>query len=238
MKSAYRRFWVLPRIHRTYGHLSVSETFQRIYHTKAWGDNGELFCSGTGSSGQVAELYCEFVIEFIREHQVQSVVDLGCGDFAIGRRIMEATGIRYTGLDVVPELIEHHKNTVVGVDANFLCVDITKEPLPSADLCLVRQVLQHLSNQEIAKALMNLRAFRWTLISEDVPAHPKLFNRNKPHGPDVRCYYGSGVYIDQPPFSMEVAKLWNSPLTDDTILRTALLEGSIPSKLQPNGIRT
>jgi SAM-dependent methyltransferase len=232
MKFAYRRFWVLPRIHRTYGRLSVSETFQRIYHTKAWGDNGELFCSGAGSSGQVAELYCEFVIGFIREHQVQSVVDLGCGDFAVGRRIMEATGIRYIGLDIVPELIEHHKNNVVDVDATFLCIDITKGPLPSADLCLVRQVLQHLSNQEIAKALMNLRAFRWSLISEDVPAHPKSFNRNKPHGPDIRSYYGSGVYIDKPPFSITAAKLWSCPLTGKSILRTTLVLGNISSNSQ------
>ena len=98
----------------------MAETFRRIYHTKTCGDNGEQFFSGAGSRGQVAELYCELVIQFIRKNQVRSVVDLGYGDFALGRRIVEATGIRYTGLDVVPELIEHHKNTVEDSRANFL----------------------------------------------------------------------------------------------------------------------
>ena len=231
MRTAYRRFWAWPRVRRTYHPLSVAEAFRRIYHTKAWGDNGEPFFSGAGSRGQVAELYCDFVIQFIRENQVRSVVDLGCGDFFVGRRIVEATGICYTGLDVVPELIEHHKNMVEDPRANFLCVDITRESLPSADLCLIRQVLQHLSNPEIALALMNLRNFPSTLISEDVPVRPKSFNRNKPHGPDVRSHYGSGVFVDQPPFSMPVARLWDLPLTDKSLLRTALIvQGEVHHK--------
>lgn len=79
--------------------------------------------------------------------------------------------------------------------ASFKCADITKDPLPAADLCLVRQVLQHLSNGEIINVLANLRNFSQILISEDVPVQPKSFNRDKPHGPDVRTYYGSGVYL-------------------------------------------
>ena len=47
VKSVYVRLWVLPRIHRTYNTMSVAETFRKIYLTKAWGDNGEPFCSGT-----------------------------------------------------------------------------------------------------------------------------------------------------------------------------------------------
>jgi SAM-dependent methyltransferase len=163
-------------------------------------------------------------VKFIRDHQIHSIVDLGCGDFAIGKQIVEASGARYTGIDIVPELIEHHKNTVRDRRVNFRCADITNDMLPTADLCLVRQVLQHLSNDEIMKALMNLRTFSRVLISEDVPGRPKSFNRDKPHGPDVRSYYGSGVYIERPPFSCTVRETWELPLTGNSILRTALLE--------------
>jgi SAM-dependent methyltransferase len=224
VKSAYVRLWVLPRTHRTYNALSVAETFRNIYRTKAWGDNGEPFCSGTGSRGPISEQYCAFVIKFIRDHQVQSVVDLGCGDFSVGRQIVEGSGVNYTGIDVVPELIEHHKSTVQDPRVSFKCADITKDPLPGADLCLVRQVLQHLSNGEIIKVLANLRNFSQVLISEDVPVQPKSFNRDKPHGPDVRTYYGSGVYIERPPFSRPVSKLWELPLKGDSLLRTVLLD--------------
>jgi SAM-dependent methyltransferase len=224
VKSAYVRLWVLPRIHRTYNTLSVAETFRNIYRTKAWGDNGEPFCSGTGSRGPISEQYCGLVTKFILDHQVQSIVDLGCGDFSVGRQIVEASSVSYTGIDVVPELIEHHKSTVQHPRVSFRCADITKDPLPVADLCLVRQVFQHLSNGEITKALANLRNFSQILISEDVPAQPKSFNRDKPHGPDVRPYYGSGVYVERPPFSRPVSKLWELPLKGDSLLRTVLLD--------------
>jgi 2-polyprenyl-3-methyl-5-hydroxy-6-metoxy-1,4-benzoquinol methylase len=224
VKSMYIRGWVLPRIHRTYNNLSVAETFQNIYRTKAWGDNGEPFCSGGGSRGPVFDKYCTFVTSFIHDHHVQSIVDLGCGDFSVGKQIVEASGACYTGIDVVPELIEHHKSTVQHRGVRFQCADITNDPLPAADLCLVRQVLQHLSNGEIVRVLANLRNFSRILISEDVPVHPKSFNRDKPHGPDVRSYFGSGVYVERPPFSRPVSQLWEFPLTDNSLLRTVLID--------------
>lgn len=222
-RSLYVRFWRLPRIDRTYKKLSVKDAFRNIYLTKVWGDNGEPFCSGDGSHGPVSEQYCASVVRFIRDHHVQSVVDLGCGDFAVGKRIVEASGVRYTGIDVVPELIEHHRRSVRDPRATFLCADITNDPLPPGDLYLVRQVLQHLSNREIAKVLSNLGNTSRALISEDVPVHPRWFNVNKSHGPNVR-FCGSGVYVDRAPFSMPAVELWNIPLTDKTSLRTVLLD--------------
>lgn len=224
LRSVYTRFWVLPRIHKTYETLSLAETFRRIYSTRAWGGNGEPFCSGSGSRGHAAELYSDFVSRFIEEHQVQSAVDLGCGDFAVGRQIVTRTGITYTGIDIVPELIEHHKATVDDPRANFACLDIARDRLPDAGLCLIRQVLQHLSNQEIARVLANIHNYRYVLISEDVPIRPKMLNRDKPHGPDVRAYYRSGVYVDKPPFSMRVTERWEIPLRAESVLRTVLIE--------------
>jgi SAM-dependent methyltransferase len=222
-KQMRSRHWTLPRIHKTYGSLSIAETFRRVYQSKAWGSNGEEFCSGAGSGGAAADLYCDAVIDFIRDYHVRSIVDLGCGDFAIGRRIVEATGVQYTGVDVVPELVEHNQRRVQDPRVSFLCADITCAPLPQADLCLIRQVLQHLSNAEISNVLANIVSFPQVLVSEDVPIRPSSFNRDKPHGPDVRAYYGSGVYLDQPPFSKPAKDLWTFSLRDDALLRTVLL---------------
>jgi SAM-dependent methyltransferase len=222
MDSMYMHLWTLPKMHQTYKTLSVRETFQKIYGTKAWGDDVGPFCSGAGSHGLIAGQYCALVVKFILDYQVQCVVDLGCGDFAVGKRIVGATNVRYHGIDVVPELIEYHKRTVNNPRVTFQCADITSEPLPSADLCLVRQVLQHLSNDEVKKALTNMGNFSQILVSEDVPVHPRVFNRDKPHGPDVR--YRSGVYVEHPPFSRMFTQMWELPLTDKSILRTVLLD--------------
>lgn len=223
-ESLQLRFVILPTIRRRYSGLSLRETFQTIYRTKAWGDDGTPFCSGGGSRGENCARYCDLCLKIIRENGVRSVVDLGCGDFFVGRHIVEATGIRYTGIDVVPELIEFHKQTFQNEHTGFQCADITKDALPAADLCLIRQVLQHLSNQEILNALDNLKCYRRILISEDVPVRPRSFNLDKQHGPDVRAYYGSGVYIDKAPFSLPISAEWSFPLSDSNLLRVVLID--------------
>jgi SAM-dependent methyltransferase len=224
LKRWLTRFWRVPRVDRDYKTLSVAETFRGIYRTKVWGDNGKAFYSGEGSLGPVLDEYCASLVRFISDHQVRSIVDLGCGDFAVGKELVQASGISYTGVDVVPELIEHHRATVDNARVTFVCADITRDPLPPADLYLIRQVLQHLSNSEIGQVLANLRGGAMVLISEDVALHPKWFNLDKFHGPDVRSYNGSGVYLDQPPFSLPVFEVWNIPLTTNTVLRTVLVE--------------
>jgi len=224
LKRLYVRLWVLPQIHRKYRSLPLKATFQEIYSSKGWGDNGTPFCSGEGSHGPVSRQYCDAVVDFIRDHQVRRVVDLGCGDFAVGRQIVEATGVEYIGIDVVPELIEHHNQTVNLPGVSFRLADITSDPLPAGDLCLVRQVLQHLSNEEIAKVLINVKSFPMVLVAEDVPAKPRSINRDKPHGPDVRGYYRSGVYLDQPPFSIAAKELWSFNLRKEALLRTVLID--------------
>jgi SAM-dependent methyltransferase len=226
LKDVYRRYVVIPGIHRTYKDLSVQETFQAIYRTKTWGDAGTPFCSGVGSRGLVSQNYCNLVVKFIQENGIRRVIDLGCGDFVVGKRIVDETDVEYIGVDVVPELIEYHNQTSQNSRIHFQCADITKDPLPDADLCLVRQVLQHLSNGEAGDALANCRRFRRVLVSEDVPTRPKSFNRDKTHGPDIRGHYGSGVYLDQPPFSLPIASEWNFELSEKSLLRVVLLENS------------
>jgi SAM-dependent methyltransferase len=233
--SVYAHLWRLPRFRRIYKKLSVAETFRDVYRNKYWGDNGTPFYSGQGSHGSVARQYCDFVSTFIRNTGVESVVDLGCGDFAIGRRIVENTDVRYSGIDVVPELIEYHQHTSRDSRVTFQCADITTDMPPVGELCLLRQVLQHLSNSEILRVLATLKSFSWVLISEDVPVHPRFFNRDKLHGPDVRAYYDSGVYIDRAPFSMIPTQIWEIPLTRNTVLRTTLIDQTCCNPLRHAG---
>ncbi len=225
------RYWVLPKIRRQYRTMSVADTFRTVYRKKGWGDDGGPFYSGPGSRGPTAEEYCNFAIDFIRKHGVSSVVDLGCGDFAVGKRIVEATGVRYTGIDVVPELIEYHQAVSTDPRVTFCCANIVSDPLPAADLYLIRQVLQHLSNDEIGSVLANLGNCSKALISEHVPIVPKSFNRDKPHGPDIRWFLGSGVYIDKPPFSILVETTWEWPLGDDALMRTCLVDQSAVTRI-------
>src|SRR6202166_3310680 len=103
LRFLYQRTLVRPRISRTYKGLSTAETFSRIYSTHAWGtDDRQGFSSGNSSRRAIAEEYCSWLIAFIREKGFRSVADLGCGDFYVGGRIVEETGIEYVGIDIVP----------------------------------------------------------------------------------------------------------------------------------------
>jgi Methyltransferase domain len=225
LRPFYFRGVILPRLHRSYRKLNLAEAFQRVYASQAWG-SAEQFDSGLGSIGNVADEYCRFVGDFIRCHNVKTVADLGCGDFRIGQRIMSESGVDYVGVDIVPELIERNRKQFPGV--RFECLNLLTDNLPAADLCLIRQVFQHLSNAEIQSALRNISHYPMALISEHVPAFPKSLNRDKPHGPDIRAFWGSGVYLEHPPFSYPIDKSWEVPIRGipglrDEILRTVLI---------------
>ena len=226
LRKLYRNYWVLPRIHRTYRNLTLPEVFSRVYETGAWnGDGSQGFCSGSGSGGDAADEYCDKVIEFIRKNRIESVADLGCGDFRVGQKITLETSVKYTGVDIVPSLVERNNAQFGNERVSFRCANLTTGPLPSAQLCLIRQVLQHLSNTEIEAVLGQLSSYPLALVSEHVPKCPKSFNRDKPHGPDVRAYYGSGVFVDKPPFSLKARVVWEDNLDKSSLLRTVLVSG-------------
>lgn len=187
---------------------STRDVFTEIYANNLWGGNTGEFYSGTGSDVQMAEPYIRLVQSFIKEQNVRSVVDLGCGDFRIGRHIAEAAE-SYVGVDIVPALVDRNRAEFGSDKVSFLCLDMINDDLPSADLCLIRQVLQHLSNQQIAAILAKIRQYPYTMITEHYPSVGLAGKPNidKPHGPDTRLYNNSAVYLDLPPFNVQGVRL-------------------------------
>ena len=221
-----RRLWPSPMDHRQYEKMSIQDTFRKIYRNQVWGKNGEQFYSGPGSYGPASDLYCAALTKFIQENGIRSVVDCGCGDFSVGRRIVEATDVQYVGVDVVPELIQHHRQKFQNERVSFKCANIITDELPVAELYLVRQVFQHLTNDEIAKVLERMSCVPKVLITEDFPLQPTSFNHDMTHGPEVRSDFGSGVYVDQPPFSLQVKEIARFQLSDTCFLRTVLVDNA------------
>ena len=137
---------------RTNAGLSLREVFERVYARNQWRGAKGQFCSGDGSSEGFARPYAESIQSLIGTHGVKTILDLGCGDFAVGR-LLASPGVKYTGVDVVEPLIQRNRVLFENDHTRFLCLDMTSDALPMADLCLVRQVLQHLSNAEIRAVL-------------------------------------------------------------------------------------
>lgn len=190
---------------------SNEEVFSRIYASGLWGGEGAMY-SGAGSDDGVTAPFVETVLRFVRERGINSLVDLGCGDFRVGSQL--AGSVRsYTGIDIAPNVIAANAKRYGGDNVAFLCRDITSETLPFAELCIVRQVLQHLSNRQIVAALANLRQFPFVIVGEHHPA--KLYRPNLDKAVDhgTRISFGSGVYLEEPPFDLKnLSVLATTPL--------------------------
>ena len=152
---------------------SPKDVFSDIYDRNRWGgERGEMY-SGSGSRGEAAVQYANSVMDFILSNNIKSVVDLGCGDFFIGQQIAEVVE-SYIGIDVVPSLIELNNKKFCSDNVSFICADITTDDLPDGTLCLVRQVLQHMSNAQIARLLFRLRKYEFVIVTEHQPGTEDL----------------------------------------------------------------
>jgi SAM-dependent methyltransferase len=207
VRSLWRR-QQLEAVRRRNSGRQVADIFAEIYRQNRWGGDPGSFNSGSGSSSAHADGYARAVCAFIRDHNVRRVVDLGCGDFRIGARLI-GPEITYTGIDIVPDLVRTNTERYGSERVRFACLDIISEPLPEGDLCLIRQVLQHLSNEQIRAVLANVAKYRYVIVTEHYPAPGALQEKNldKPCGEDVRIYDGSAVYLDAAPFSRPVSGL-------------------------------
>jgi hypothetical protein len=135
-------------------------------------------------------------------------VDLGCGDFRVAAKFVSGA-FHYTGCDVVFSLVKHLNETRKNETTEFRCVNVVEDELPDGDLCLIRQVLQHLSNAEIRQVLENARKYKFLIITEHYPNPQTEYTPNLdiPHGPSVRVQFDSAVVLDKPPFDLKNVKL-------------------------------
>jgi hypothetical protein len=67
------------------------------------GERG-TYCSGTGSQANIAFPYVSTIRSLISKEVVKEIVDLGCGDFEVARRIL-SPDLSYLGCDIVPGLV-------------------------------------------------------------------------------------------------------------------------------------
>jgi SAM-dependent methyltransferase len=222
LKSTLRRILPEALLERRRQHLrarerqrnagrSSLEIFENIYSEGKWGGDSPDEGSGSGSEVAVARSYIDYVNTFLRDHpEIARVVDIGCGDFRVARHFELTEGQKYLGTDIVAPLVTRHSEHHGSDRVSFMQLDATADPLPEGDLYLVRQVLQHLSNGEATRVIEKVQALGgYALITEHHPAPSRLTVRNldKPTGPDVRVYDGSGLYLDHPPFDVPGAKI-------------------------------
>jgi hypothetical protein len=151
----------------------MESTFTNIYEHRFWGDNGVAGYNGSSGSGsdvdQNKDTYVPVVQNFIIENGVKTVVDLGCGDFKCGPFIYEDLDVLYTGYDAYRKLVDYNSITHSAPKYTFKHLDFcyNKESIESADLCVLKDVIQHwpLANiYEFFDYLVETKKFKYILV--------------------------------------------------------------------------
>lgn len=183
---------------------ATKDVMDIIYKNKLWGGGSHDFYSGAGShSPKIVQPYIACLIEFFGSLDEKiTICDLGCGDFNVGNQLVEHSQ-KYIGVDIVDDLIQRNKELFHKDNLEFHCINIVNENLPEAECVLVRQVLQHLTNDEVAKVLGKLKNYKYVIITEHVPFGKFTPNKDKKTGPGTRLSMNSGIDIAQPPFSFD-----------------------------------
>ena len=183
----------------------TKRVMQQVYDLNLWGGSGpDLFYSGEGShEPSLVQPYIKSIIDFLDGFKSPiTLCDLGCGDFNIGKQIVNKVGLYYA-IDIVPELIARNKQLFKFDNLKFKTLDISKDQLPQADCVIIRQVFQHLSNNEILDSITKLNRYNYVIITEHIPEGDFRPNIDIISGRGIRLTKKSGVDITKPPFSLK-----------------------------------
>lgn len=133
------------------------EIFTEIYDKNVWGG------SGGGSSPENTVEYRKLLQKFLKDYNIKSVLDYGCGDWSFSH-LIDWSGISYIGYDCVESVIKKNQSKHGSYSVRFTT---TPPPLnvQFADLLIMKDVLQHWSNDDIISFLIDAEHFKYILIT-------------------------------------------------------------------------
>lgn len=180
---------------------NAEKVFTEIYDNGSWKNEESQVASGQGSTVENTKIYRFFLQEFLKENDIHSVVDIGCGDWEFSRHI-NWTGIQYTGIDIVKNVIAQNQVRFPAANIRFIHGDGVNMDLPAADLLIIKDVLTHLPNDMIPKVFSQFKKFKHCLITHNVDLQTLT-------SPNVDIPVGEFREMDltKPPFNIDAQKV-------------------------------
>jgi predicted O-methyltransferase YrrM/SAM-dependent methyltransferase len=164
------RIWAKAR----YTHFQQAEAyFTSAYETGLWGkDASGRGTSGAGSIVQEALPFIQYIQNFLDTHQIQSIVDVGCGDWVLAREIQWGDS-EYLGIDIVENLIRDNQKIYGSDKVRFLKQDVGITPMPAGDLLICKDVFIHLPDSEVDFILKESKKFKFCIFVNDINSSDK-----------------------------------------------------------------
>jgi SAM-dependent methyltransferase len=130
--------------------LPLEEQWHKLFqrNSKTRGDNKAIW-----NGGGIPEQN-NILSDIFKEFNIRSFLDCGCADHHWLSKF-DWDGIDYTGIDIVPELIE--KNRKNFPDKKFMVGNLTKFSIPKSDMVFIRDVFTHSKLGDIKKIIENIK---------------------------------------------------------------------------------
>ena len=196
-----------------YKNLNNYEIFKKIYTKKIWTpeDQKKNFKYYSGLGSHQVEFFKPYIMnvqKFLTSFdKKQNIVELGCGDFYVSSNLLPFTN-NFIACDIFDEIIDLNKKKFSNLKVDFRVLDMTKDFIPNGDICIVRCVLQHLSNEMILKFIKQIQnKFKYLLVTEHYPESKLIIpNLDIITGPNIRLDQNSAVDLSKPPFNLKYSE--------------------------------
>lgn len=187
--TSYRRLKAkaktLPVVPAAYGLLNGllervrprrrQDVFDTIYRDNSWNDPESR--SGAGSNLQQTAAVRRELPRLLGDLSATSLLDAPCGDFWWLSEV-DLGDVQYTGVDIVPALIEQNTAAYGAGNRTFLVADVVNTPLPAADVILCRDCLVHLSFADVRATIANFVASGSTyLLTTTFTEHKRNYDK-------------------------------------------------------------
>lgn len=140
---------------RPKAHRNLRSRFTYVYCSNEWKSSESA--SGPGSnldSGSVRQARIA-LSQVLHDHDIRSIADVPCGDFNwMPHFLAEHPHVDYAGYDIVTPLIAANRKTYTG--RRFHVLDITRKMPERADLLFSKDLVNHLMERDVWRALANM----------------------------------------------------------------------------------
>lgn len=175
---------------------SPEKKFQIIFRNNYWNENETV--SGEGSTMDNTENIRNVMPKILIELNIKSILDVPCGDFKWMKLIVNNMEVKYTGGDIVQDLIDELNMKYSNSNISFIQKNIIEDNLEYHDLLIVRDLLVHLPNSDIIKVINNYidSKIPYLLISN-------YCNSDKSINPDIHMGFFRNVSLQKEPFNIK-----------------------------------
>ena len=133
----------------------LTRRFTKVYDENAWGDDQSRSGPGSRLESESVREALEVLELVTRNYLIRSLHDIPSGDFNwLWRFLDRHPEVAYRGFDVVPALVRANRKRAPG--RRFDVLNVATTVPPAADLIFCKDLLNHLTFEDIASALANM----------------------------------------------------------------------------------